>query len=108
MPLDEEDRQRLEGVALDTARPDRLRLRALSLLRPARWHHLAVLVQMLREVEPGPLQYALGEELRSWIVKSATISNAPSASDREVIAAALPALDEGAQQQIEFVLRTTA
>lgn len=104
--LSEHDLQRLEDVGLDAQRPAGQRLRALALLRPSRWRHLAAVLQA-RRTAPPPLRDVLDEELRMWTAKSSHIARGPDECRRETIVALLPDLDPAARRTIDFVLRTT-
>jgi HEAT repeat protein len=105
--LADADLSRLEHVALDADRPAGQRLRALVLLRPARWRHLVTVLQARRTAEP-PLLRVLDEELRAWIAKSSRISRGPDAGLRAIVGPLLNTLDEAPRRSIEFVLRTAA
>jgi hypothetical protein len=95
---------RIEAVALDAHRPLDHRLRAASVLRRARWLHLAVL---LRIFESEPHDPRTREEIRQWFVASANITRGPSASIRAVIDSAARALDDRSRAQLDFLFRTT-
>jgi hypothetical protein len=99
------DLARLESVVRDVDRPAGQRMRALVLLRPARWRHLAALLGMRRAADPS-LDDALDAEIRTWLATSARISRAPDEHSRDAIDAALPDLEPALRQRIAFVLRT--
>jgi hypothetical protein len=103
--LRDDDLARLEAIALDAGRPAGARLRALALLRPARWRHLAAALQA-RAVAEEPLRGVLDDELRTWIADSSRVARGPDAPRREAIEALLPGLDETPRRSIAFVLRT--
>jgi hypothetical protein len=105
--LGDADLSRLEQVALDAGRAPGQRLRALALLRPARWRHLVAVMEG-RRTAPPPLLRVLDQELREWIAKSSHISRGPDAGLRPTVEALLPTLDEASRRSIEFVLRTAA
>jgi hypothetical protein len=104
--LGEADLNRLEEIAVDDRRPAGQRRRALALLRPARWRHLAVVM----EARPGAdlsLLHALDQELRVWINTSGHVSRGPDAGLRSRLHALLPTLDSAYRREIDFVLRTS-
>lgn len=100
------DVRRLAEVAEDEQRPTGLRLRALSLLRPSRWQHLAT-VMRCRDAAGPSFKHALDDELRDWITSSARISRGPDPDVRATITALLPGLSDPVRNSIEFTLRTT-
>lgn len=95
----------LERVALDPSRPDGQRLRAMSLLRPSRWLHLAVLLEAQQQASEIGTQARLGAELRAW--SGARIGRAPDGRLRGRIERVLPTLDANRRRSIEFILRTS-
>jgi hypothetical protein len=95
----------LERIARETESPVGQRLRALALLRRARWRHLVVVMQTRRTAQP-PLLDVLDQELRAWIAASATVSRGPLEEHRRLVEQMLPELDESRRRSIEFVLRT--
>jgi HEAT repeat protein len=105
--LGDADLGRLERIARDADRPAGHRLRALALLRPARWRHLVAVMEGRRTAAP-PLLRVLDDELREWIAKSSHISHGPDAGLRATLDALAPTVDEASRRSMQFVLRTAA
>ena len=97
----------LVPVALDPERPLSQRLRALSLLRPSRWIHLATLLQARAEASIAARPH-LDPEVDAWIRGSGRIGRGPSAEVRQQIEQRLPDLAAERRRRIEFVLRTAS
>jgi hypothetical protein len=98
----------LTRAALDPARTPGQRFRILSLLRPAHWTHLAVLLEFRNAEDDQSVRRRLDMEVRGWVASSRRISRAPDADVRARIERLLPTLDATAQREIGFVLRTSA
>ena len=94
-----------ERLALDESRPVGERLRALSLLTPSRWLHLAVLLEAEESAAAPELRVTLRAEIAGW--SGARVRRAPTAPVRARIERLLPGLDPGRRRWIEFVLRTS-
>jgi hypothetical protein len=99
------DLARLEAVALGVERPDGLRLRALALMRPAHWPHLAALLRMRRAAPPA-LRAGLDRDLALWLASSGHVRRGPDERSRATIRAHLDDLGARERQALEFVLRT--
>ena len=98
------DLRRIEGVALDPARPDGHRVRALALLRSARWRHLSALLQVVATASP-PLHHRLQHELGLWVRHHRHLSRAPAEPQRAIITSLLGHLDPAHRRSLEFILR---
>ena len=96
----------LEPIALDRARPAGQRLRALSLLRPSRWVHLAALLDVRSDAADEALLARLEQEINAWIAGSGRIGRAPPHELRQRIESRLPMLGTAQQRSIDWVLRT--
>jgi hypothetical protein len=97
----------LTRIALDPARTPGQRSRVLSLLRPARWAHLAVLLEVRNASSDGRFRWRHDMDVRGWVASSRRISRAPDAVLRERIERLLPTLDPESRREIDFVLRTS-
>jgi hypothetical protein len=93
----------LEAITADARRPAGPRLRALSLLRRARWRHLAALLRLRAEQQATP---QLDDELDRWLAASATLGRAPDDRSRATIEALRDGLDAPRRQALDFVLHT--
>lgn len=97
----------ISWIALDRTRTASQRFRCLSLLRAARWPHLAVLLEARETAEDENVRRRLDTEIRSWVASSGRISRGPDPDLRERIERQLPAVSDGMRREIEFVLRTS-
>lgn len=97
----------ISRIALDQTRTTSQRFRSLSLLRSARWPHLAVLLEVRKTAEDENVRRRLDTEIRSWVASSGRISRGPEPGLRERIERQLPAVSDGVRREIEFVLRTS-
>jgi hypothetical protein len=84
------------------------RFRALGLLRPLRWLHLALLLEWYEAPEDESLRRRLHAEIGTWTATSGRITRPPEPSVRARIERLLPLLDAQTRRSIEFVLRTSA
>jgi hypothetical protein len=98
----------ISRIALDRTRTPSQRFRSLSLLRPARWPHLAVLLEARETADDENVRRRLDTEIRSWVTSSGRVSRGPDPGLRERIGRLLPTVDDGMRREIEFVLRTSA
>jgi hypothetical protein len=96
----------LARVALDLTRSAGQRFRALSMLRQARWLHLAVLLEAHAQEPQEDARRRLWGEIKGW--SGARVARAPSDELRARIERFLPAVDAGKRDWIEFVLRTSS
>jgi hypothetical protein len=88
-----EEVRRLERIALDPKVPQAKRTRAIGLLRPARWTHLAVLLET-------------GGDVAQWRVTH--IGTGPTPELRRRIAARLGAVDPLRRARLKWILETTS
>ncbi len=95
----------LARVALDASRPDGCRFRALSLLRPTGWLHLAVLLEADEQAGDSDLR----RRLRTEITRSdgARLARAPAHELRARIERLLPTMDADRRRWIESLLRSS-
>ena len=98
----------ISRIALDESRTPGQRIRSVSLLRSARWPHLAVLLQAREMAEDHNVRRRLDTEIRGWVGSSTRITRRPNPRLRERIEQLLPTLDAGIRREIEFVLKTSA
>jgi hypothetical protein len=91
--LSDEEVRRLERIALDPAVAGAKRTRAIALLRPARWTHLAVLLET-------------GDDVSSW--SSSNAGRGPAPELRRRIDARLGAVEPTRRAWLEWVLKTTS
>jgi hypothetical protein len=96
----------LVRIALDVSRTPGQRFRVLSMLRPARWAHLAALLEVRNASHDHDFRRRLDMEVRAWVDSSRRIGRAPDADLRARIERMLPTLDAKDQREIAFVLRT--
>jgi hypothetical protein len=97
----------ISRIALDRNRTASQRFRCLSLLRSARWPHLAALLAAREGAEDENIRRRLDTEIRSWVRSSGRVSRGPNADLRERIERLLPTVRDGVRREIEFVLRTS-
>lgn len=98
----------LADVACDVSRSIGQRFRALSLLRPLRWRHLALVLEIRsNELDPS-VRRRLDTELNAWLSLSGRIGRRPTGDDAERLPGLLAALDDRRRERIEFILRTSA
>jgi hypothetical protein len=102
--LGDGDLRRIESVALDPARPDGHRVRALALLRSSRWRHLSALLQAVATASP-PLHDRLHRELGVWMYHHRHASRPPTEPHRAIITSLLGHLDPAHRRSLEFILR---
>ena len=103
----EEEISAISQIALDHHRTSAQRFRSLSLLRPAHWPHLAVLLEARDEAEDDNERRRLDTEIQLWLRSSWRISRRPAAGLLQRIELLLPTVDSRARREIEFVLRTS-
>lgn len=96
----------LARVALDPSQSAGQRFRALSLLRPSRWLHLAVLLEAHEQEKDEGARRRLRAEIMGW--SGTRITRAPNPEIRARIDRLLPMVDAEKRRWIEFVLRTSA
>lgn len=106
--LSGEEISAISRIARDRTRTASQRFRCLSLLRPARWPHLAILLEARETADQENERRRLDTEIRSWVSSSGRISRGPGPDLRERIERQLPAVNDGMRREIEFVLRTSA
>jgi hypothetical protein len=95
----------LARVALDEARAPGQRFRAMALLRPVRWFHLAVVLEAHEQAGNDEFHARLRGERNTW--NGSRLTRAPDPEIRRRIERLLPTLDDHRRQWIEFVLRTS-
>jgi hypothetical protein len=100
--------QVLTRIALDPSRTPGQRLRVLSLLRRARWAHLAALLEVRNAARDEELRRRLDIEVDSWVASSRRIARPPDPDVRARVERLLPTLDAARQREIAFVLRTSS
>lgn len=98
----------IASVARDTRRTIGQRLSAISLLRPARWEHLAALLEARAAADDEGLARRLDGEIRTWLATSGRHAHGPNAELRARIEALIAPLDAQSRREIEFVLRTSS
>jgi hypothetical protein len=96
----------LARVALDASRSAGQRFRALSLIRPMRWLHLAVMLEAHEQTTVEEVRLRLRGELNAW--NGSRLTRAPDVAIRARIERLLPALDAEKRRWVEFVLRTSS
>jgi len=101
-----EEAQALARVALDPSRSVGQRFRALSLIRPARWLHLAVMLEAHEQAADDEVRERLRAEINGW--SGARVTRAPDAHLRARIERLLPSLEPEQRRWVEFVLRTSS
>lgn len=97
----------LAALALDPERSDGQRFRALSLLLPLKWLHLAVLLELRADAQDRSTSRSLDSEIAVWLRMSSHIARRPTGAVADRLELLLPSLDEGRRTRIEFVLRTS-
>ena len=97
----------LGRLALDSGTTPGRRFRALALLRPRRWLHLAVLLEARAATDDDAVRWRLDAEVATWVRLSRTIGRGPDPVLRARIERRLPAVAPHARSEIEFVLRTS-
>ncbi len=103
-----DEAEALAAVARDPQRPIGHRFRALSLLRPLRWLHLIVLLE-IRAGEKAPrVRRRLDMEVDAWLQLSGRIGRGPNNELAPRLSRLLPSVDEGRRERIEFILRTSS
>jgi hypothetical protein len=98
--------QVLARVALDASRSAGQRFRALALIRPAPWLHLAVLLEADEQAADNDVRERLRAEINDW--SGARVTRAPDDQLRARIERLLPSVDAEKGRWIEFVLRTSS
>jgi hypothetical protein len=97
----------LARAALDPQQTPAQRARLLAALRPARWLHLAALLQARVLPANEGDRVRLDHELSAWARGSSRISRGPDSDTRDQIVALLPSVGDRTSRWIEFVLRTS-
>jgi hypothetical protein len=97
----------LERLVLDADRGDGQRLRALVLLRPARWRQLVTLLRARRDAVL-PLRAAIDTELDRWLDRSGHLVRGPDPAARQALGALLDGLPPNPRRRLEWILSTTA
>jgi hypothetical protein len=105
--LSHEEINVISGIVLEAARPASQRLQALSILRPLRWEHLAVMLEAKNGAEGDDIAGRLDTEIESWIRLSGRTSRGPNPEQRSRIDGLLPTLSDKQRREIEFILRTS-
>jgi hypothetical protein len=100
----------ITAIALDLQRTAGQRLRALSLLRPARWAHLAALLEARERVDRADIgeRVHCDAEIRAWVARSGRMGRGPTGDLRSRIERLLPPIETRPKREIEFVLETAA
>lgn len=99
-----DETQVLARVALDASRSAGQRLSALALIRPARWLHLAVLLEAHAEAADADFRERRRSEINGWSGARDARSGRRAALAIERL---LPSVDMEKRRWIEFVLRTS-
>jgi hypothetical protein len=98
----------LARVARDRTRGDGQRLRALTLLRPLRWLHLALVLEARQAAGAPALRRRLDMEVETWLHLSGHLGRPPDRALRDRIEALMGTLDDRRRRRIEFILRTSS